>query len=242
MSRVKLTNVLLTINIALAVVIVLMVARPGEIYSGSGLRVAEQTYARLETRNSDGKVIALASGVRLNDKLILSCAHLFEGNQRVFFEGEKLRIVAFNRKVDLALFKVNTTRHTLPNTIIAGVAVPSRKVFNCSNADENSGTLNHYLITYNDSGKGVFHLDKPVIPGESGSGLFDVRGRLVGISAADMPVTFITDPKNFVNYGIAASPKTIIDFLYLVRDRDCDEYYNEVIVKNWFDRIMWRFY
>lgn len=244
MSRVKFTNVLLVVNIVLTVTVMLMIVRPGpgKIYSGNGLRAAEQTYARLETRNADGKIIDLASGVRLNDKLILSCAHLFEGNQRVFFEGEKLGIVAFDRKVDLAIFKVNTARHTMPDTMIAGAAVPGWEVFNCSNADTNSGTLNHYLITYNDSNKGVFHLDKPVIPGESGSGLFDVRGRLVGISAADMPVTFITDSKNFVNYGIAASPKTIIEFIHSVRDRDCDEYYNEAIVKNWFDRIMWRFY
>ena len=242
MSQSRFTNLLLALNIVLAIVVALLVVSPWETHPGNEFKVALKTYARLETRNAKGKVVALASGVRLNNKLILSCAHLFADTQHVFFEREKLKTFAYDRKSDLALFKVNTAEDNLSNVIIRKTVVPSREVFNCSNANGNSGTLNYYLITYYDRGKGVFHLDKPVIPGESGSGLFDSRGGLVGISVADNPVTFITDPENFVNYGVATSSKTIIKFLSSVRDRDCDEYYNEAIVRNWFDRIMWRFY
>lgn len=237
MRQPKIIIGMLSIVIALmTATLALIVSSPNLRSSGKGFKTATQTYARLETRDKKGKIISSASGVILNDKLILSCAHMLRDakNHNAFFEGEKLRTIGYDRNKDLALFKANTSERLLANTQMAKVAVPGTEVYDCSNANTNSGTLGYYFIkrsaVWFDKVERV-DLDKPIIPGESGAGLFDSKGRLVGIFVVAQSVSYAPGGDS-VLYGIAIGPKTIAEFLSGIQDPDCNEYYQEVIVKN----------
>jgi hypothetical protein len=241
MERQKVTNVLLaTIAAQLSFVIFLIMIPPKPVISVKGFIIAQRSYVALESRNKQGESTAIASGIKFNGKFVLSCTHIFGDGERVFSEGERLRLISLDRKHDLALFKSNAAEDSAPLVTVAQSVSRGEEVFDCSNANGNNGTVNFYLVKY--SNGEILHFDKPVIPGESGAGVFNSEGKLVGVCAADRGVNFITQPDDFVNYGLAIGPRTLAKFLTGVRDKDFDNYYTQAVVQNWFDRIMWRFY
>ena len=241
MERQKVANLLLTtIAVQLSIVIFLIMTPPKPVISVKGLAIAQRSYVALESRNKQNQAVTRASGVRLNGKFILSCAHIFKEGERVFSEGEMLRLISLDKERDLALFKINAIEDSAPIVMVAQSISRGEGVFDCSNADGNSGTVNFYLVKY--SNDEILHLDKPIIPGESGAGVFNSEGKLIGVYAATQRVFFINQPENFVNYGLAIGPKTLVEFLSGVRDKDFDKYYTQAVVQTWFDRIMWRFY
>ncbi len=239
-------SVLQVVTIFLLVVAIFLLALPYFVGSPTkGILSAENSSVVLVTKGKHGNDIAYASGVRLNDKFVLSCAHIFENGEFVFLEGEKLHVVGVDAKDDLALFKVNTNRKTMEDLEIAQSVFPFDDLYDCSNANSRQGTLNRYLVKRHNGSS--LDIDKPVIPGESGAGLFNSRGQLSGIATGgyEIPYAHQPDPKRptyFATYGTATSPEAVRSFLGKIRDRDFESYYSKVVVQNWFDRIMWRFY
>ena len=236
----KIWNLVSMINLILTLMVIvsLMSPEPGL----TNFKTALSTYSPLVIKNGNGQAVAVASGVRISRKFILSCSHIAEGKngKQVFFDGEKLKIVARDKINDLILLKVNAVGDDFPLVRISLKAKAGTEAFDCSNAGVNSGTLNYYLIT-NSDGKRIC-LDKPVIPGESGAGLFDGGGNLVGICSGAMMLNYKNDPVHFASYGFANGPIVILEFLSTVKDPDFNGCRDLLPVQTWLDRIVSRFY
>jgi S1-C subfamily serine protease len=191
-----------------------------------GLREAQRSYYPLMTSNG-----AVGSGVRLNSKLVITCAHLIDDNAIVFdYLGfHKLRLVGIDRENDLALLKINTPYDDY-SEIKIGLAKIGDKVFSVSNMSGFSGSVGEFTIRY--SGRQIVILDKMVYRGESGSGIFNKNGKLVGI------VFGWNQGK-----GVALNYLKIESFLQKVAlyDDDVKKYYQSV-TEDFFDKLFWRFF
>lgn len=182
------------------------------------IKAAQARYIRLLTTDEDGGVLWEASGVRISNSLAMSNFHILrrwyiaveptkeKGNKQITMVAppDTLR--------DLIIFKTAEPGPNAPLKLAHSVQIGER-VANISNANSKNGFFKVYNVgqitdTY-------ISLDRPTFPGESGSGMFNAEGELVGIVDA---YEFYQDPddknkKPIPNVGRVISYKVIAAYI-----------------------------
>ena len=172
---------------------------PMEAIKAKAVKIAQDRYVRLEARSfleEDSTKPFSATAVRVGCKLLISNFHVLLANfvtrepVVAIGPGEKERLTEINVKGltsphDLIAIESVTAVANLPPIKFAEKISPGEMVLNWSNANSTNGFLKFYYVARGEK-NGYILLDRPAIPGESGSGLFNLKGELVGIVSANI--------------------------------------------------------
>ena len=180
----------------------------------SGLRVKdpngyEQYYKMVFP--SDGRVIEdeesgkgwTGTGFALKNGYIVTNYHVIDGASHIqiygvrgdFTKGYKARVIAFDKKNDLALIRVdNTDFGAIPYSIKTGLALVGEDIFvlgyPMAHYMGQEIKLTNGIISSHSGYQGdmsTYQITAPVQPGNSGGPLFDSNGNIVGIINSGIP-------------------------------------------------------
>lgn len=191
------------------------------------VKIAQDRYVRLETRNvrtKDPEDASSASAVRIGCRLLISNFHVLAANSVTVepvvaigpTEKEKfaeITVKGLTPPFDLIAIESEIAVANLPPIKFAEKVSVGEVVLNYSNANGTNGFLKAYHVAQSEK-DGHILLDRPAIPGESGSGLFNLRGELVGIMDANIQAGDDNDgtpPDRFYSTAIVAN--TVKTFL-----------------------------
>lgn len=168
-----------------------------------------------------GSNVVQASGVLLKDGTILSCYHVLDGfatgtikimcfskeGTEVRSSPEEITVLAYDKSADLLLLGVNPPFKNQGVALAKAPPFIGDKVFIAGHTAFAVTRLRiyHYL----ESTLGV--LVTPVYFGDSGGGVFDVEGNLVGIIQRALATSYPTIQVSY--YGYAAPLATLAKFL-----------------------------
>lgn len=174
------------------------------------IALAQASYVRLDIRgvilsNQKGG----GSGVRVSDNLILSCFHLLQSHAVTEMNGEILEIQSIDPPNDLALFITEQKKHVTVK--LATSVTLGEQLIGYSNACGKDGFLRTYFVAKVDDAHGIIFLDHFAFPGESGSGLFNLKGELVGI-ISNLEIVNVGEDR-IPTDGVAVSYAAIARFL-----------------------------
>ena len=165
-------------------------------------------------KNPNGYALSSCSGVFIGPDLILTANHCISdsrGRQWIkTAEGisYSVSIVKGNKYKDLALLRVIASRPI--NHAYAQLGTPAVITQDVFTVNSGKGFVQTYargyvanLIADPDHGTGSILHTAPIMGGASGSGLFDNRGRLIGINTATFPAFSVavdlTEIQSFLN-------------------------------------------
>ena len=136
--------------------------------------VAEATLRNvyIETRRGKG------SGVIISTNIILTCKHLMDN--LMFVDGKPATIVQINRDTDLMILSTKTRE--MPKVGLPEKVSQDEEVFSVSNPIGHHDLLVRGRIV--DIADGMFYSDMHVFSGSSGSGVYNKKGKLIGIVSA----------------------------------------------------------
>lgn len=171
------------------------------------IRAARESYVPLTNRDDLLRPVSEGTGVRLTDNIVLSCFHTLQASATLYSGTEPVQFKAAIPQIDLALFQVSASH---PFKVkLAREAILGEQLVSYSNAGGEDGMLRFYRITKITDR--FILLDQASIPGESGAGLFNVRGELVGV--VDQVKLIRANHVFAVGYGAALSTNTIRRFI-----------------------------
>lgn len=140
------------------------------------LAIAQKTYARIVDFNGSGQTEE-GSAVRIGKNLLLTCYHILPPGSTAFHEHYPVEILAVHQFYDLAI--IGTDQELSETVELATQVEIGEELVSFSNAAGEDGFMKRYHIS-----KIVgpyLEFQESAFPGESGSGLFNVKGELVGI-------------------------------------------------------------
>ncbi len=198
------------------------------------VKIAQDRYVRLETRNvrtRNPKDASSASAVRIGCRLLISNFHVLEANSvtaepvapKEPTEKERfaeITIKGLTPPHDLIAIESETEVANLPPIKFAEKTSIGEVVLNYSNANGTNGFLKIYQVAQSER-DGHILLDRAAIPGESGSGLFNLKGELVGIVDANIQRgedNGRTPPERF--YGTAIGVNTLRAFIKSLEENE----------------------
>jgi hypothetical protein len=166
-------------------------------------------------KDQGGNPIKYGSGVAIGVDLIATCYHVIEGASSItvnFADGKSVTaygIQAANKAVDLALISADTAHGYLatPQFILPNLGA-NVVAIGCPEGLE--GTVSSGIVSSVRKGetRTLIQTTAPISPGSSGGALFDMNGRLVGITSNYMP-----DGEN-LNFAISADDLLSLEFGY----------------------------
>ncbi|TSC60376.1 MAG: hypothetical protein LiPW15_254 [Parcubacteria group bacterium LiPW_15] len=200
---------------------------PMEAIKARAIKIAQDRYVRLEAQSileEDSDEPFSATAVRVGCRLLISNFHALQAHfvtrEPVAAIGpvEKERLAEISVKGltsprDLIAIESETAVAGLPPIKFAEKVSPGEVVLNWSNANGRNGFLKFYYVARGEK-NGFILLDRPAIPGESGFGLFNLKGELVGIVSANIQRGDDNDeepPQRF--YGMVIAANTVKAFL-----------------------------
>lgn len=157
-----------------------------------------ERYVRIVCINRGSKIVAEATGVRLDKKLLVTNFHVMEPDTIIAQvakgpDGKEkcvpLKIVAVEPLLDLAIVQT-TDEKELPAITFALRVRPGETLIDYSNANGLDGMAGKYTVG-RAAGKDLAEddwqmiLSPPCISGESGAGVFNLRGELAGIMTSN---------------------------------------------------------
>ncbi|KKW11574.1 MAG: hypothetical protein UY51_C0007G0006 [Candidatus Jorgensenbacteria bacterium GW2011_GWB1_49_9] len=196
------------------------------------VRVAQDRYVRLQTRSirtENPNDSSSASAVRIGCRLLISNFHILEADsitmEPVTTVGPiaeqkfaEVTVKGLSVPKDLIAIESEIAVANLPPIKFAEKISVGELVLNYSNANGTNGFLKVYYVAQAER-NGRILLDRPAIPGESGSGLFNLKGELVGIVDANIQIgkdTGVTQPYRF--YGTAIVVNVVKNFLKAIEE------------------------
>lgn len=150
-----------------------IIARPNKSLA---LTVAQKTYARIVNINENG-IVDQGSAVRIGKNLLLTCYHVLSPGATAYHDHYPVEIKAVHQFYDLAI--VETNQYLADEVPLAMTVELGEELFNFSNATGEDGFFKSYHVA-KIAGSRIY-FQEAAFPGESGSGLINTRGELVGI-------------------------------------------------------------
>ncbi len=197
------------------------------------VKIAQDRYVRLETRNirtKDPEDASSASAVRIGCRLLISNFHVLAANsvtaEPITTTGPtteqkftEITVKGLSAPMDLIAIESEIAADLPPIKFAEKISV-GETVLNYSNANGTNGFLKVYYVAQGEKDGHIF-LDRPAIPGESGSGLFNLKGELVGIVDSNIQLGSDEDgtpPDRF--YGAAIVTNTLKAFLKAIGENE----------------------
>ena len=172
------------------------------------LEIAKSRYVGLKTVNVRRQTnqCEVGSAVRVSCMHLISNFHVLTTDSSTFEmndeKKQELSPVGISTRFDLIVFRSTTPDKNITPVAFASEVVLGEILVNYSNADGVDGFAQFYRVSkITDT---YILLDKPAIPGESGSGLFNLKGELVGLFESNKE-----GPNGDRLYGSAISTKII---------------------------------
>jgi S1-C subfamily serine protease len=166
---------------------------------------------------TEGVDIITGSGVMLNGNEILSCFHVldqfpagkisvvqFTENKQNKREGDQVQIIAHDARRDLLLLRIDPPFQTEGIQVAAGSPALGSEVIITGHTELPVTRLR--LYRYLESAKGI--MVTPVYVGDSGGGVFNAQGRLIGI----VQICLMLERQPTL-YGFAIPLQTLQEFL-----------------------------
>lgn len=148
---------------------------------------ASQSVVRINVSRRDGSAVGHGSGVVLDADTVITNCHVALGGEVVQVrdtqqEGLSATVTVADEELDLCKLRVNGLGKRPANVSTAPLNV-GQKVFAIGSPQGLDLTLSDGLVSSLREGPAGTYIQTtaPVSPGSSGGGLFDARGRLVGI-------------------------------------------------------------
>jgi S1-C subfamily serine protease len=140
----------------------------------------------------------LAAGMDIGDGLVLTVAHVLRGASTVAVDGDPATVLALDLRADAAV--VSTARRLPVMPFAAGASGPASLV--TDHGSRPVGVLGRVTVQIDEPRDATTYeraglvLDRPVAPGDSGAGVVDAGGRLVGM-------VFATSRERRRSYAVA---------------------------------------
>lgn len=148
---------------------------------------------RVQAMDGSGALLDQGSGVRLRSGWIATNYHVVEGSASVrvlgLGEASPARVARCNEADDLCLLRLRSTEKDWPSGVrLAGPTTPGETVYALGAPEGIPSVISQGLLSGLREVKGSPRLvtSAPLSAGSSGGGLFDARGRLVGITTAQV--------------------------------------------------------